>query len=362
MSGVNQIEQLKKRVEALEQYIGAQVFRNTFTALDLAEKHPDMAAVSAGKAIEGILDLIYRKICNEKNYKARDALTLEQLLQEIYKEKAIPRHIKTHISTIRDFRNYGAHVQKGPLDFADVNLLLLALMRIIEWYIDTNAVIMGDDDQKIVDSQGVNNFKSDTVDCRTLEQDNLIINTNRKRTRLWLLAVIAGVTIIGASMVFMYYWIYGLSVPVYSITASSYLPRTEYYSYSPSNINDGNKTTAWVEGVDGTGVNEYINFNFSNKETIFRIGIINGFSDKNAQFGDLYLSNNSLRKAVLMFQDGEEEIILADNKRDMQYIKFEREHQTSFVRLRISDVYAGSKWNDTCISEVKFYKKLKLLD
>src|SRR5215471_7023095 len=57
------------------------------------------------------------------------------------------------------------------------------------------------------------------------------------------------------------------------ITASSSSNRMAVQSntYYPSNAIDGKKSTAWIEGVDGAGIGEWIRFDFDREITLHRI-------------------------------------------------------------------------------------------
>ena len=68
-----------------------------------------------------------------------------------------------------------------------------------------------------------------------------------------------------------------------------------------------------------------------------------------------YYLNNRLTKAFLLFDDGHEYIYMKDDEKDFQEIKLSKTYKTKKVTLFIQQVINGNKWNDTCISEVKFY-------
>ena len=47
-------------------------------------------------------------------------------------------------------------------------------------------------------------------------------------------------------------------------------------NYKVENVIDNNKSTAWIEGVDGDGIGEYIKFSSKNTFRVDKIDIING--------------------------------------------------------------------------------------
>ena len=82
---------------------------------------------------------------------------------------------------------------------------------------------------------------------------------------------------------------------------------------------------------------------------IAKIGIINGYAK-----GDKFKQNNRVKKALLVFSNGQRIALdLADTPK-MQYFNFEPV-PASQVRLIIENVYPGTKWDDTCISEIELH-------
>ena len=169
--------------------------------------------------------------------------------------------------------------------------------------------------------------------------------------------------------------------------ASSYLVDEKYSKdrYSPNKVCDGRENTAWVVSTASGGVGEYICFwinidsgngNFFPKK--LKLKIKNGlFSNKN-----LYYANNRLKSAKLELYEcdvlyGQDKIRLRnkpilnmtmkldfeDEMVEQQFdiiiekpkLKIKEESQLFFYfgKLIITDVYKGSKYNDTCISEIE---------
>ena len=142
-----------------------------------------------------------------------------------------------------------------------------------------------------------------------------------------------------------------------TISASSVLKPTPNYIYQPHLISDGNPNTTWAEGVAGDGIGEFVLFTFQNQVQIRDVEIINGFATMHPQLGDLYFLNNRLQTARIEFEDGAEEISLRDAVKTSQTIKFNKPHISKTAKLIIKGVYPGSKWRDTCISELSFQGK-----
>jgi len=63
----------------------------------------------------------------------------------------------------------------------------------------------------------------------------------------------------------------------FSAKASSTLPNINGFNYSPHNILDHNDNTAWVEGVSGDGIGEYVELVYTGSQSV----TMNGFTIKN---------------------------------------------------------------------------------
>ena len=134
------------------------------------------------------------------------------------------------------------------------------------------------------------------------------------------------------------------------ITASSSSVRlaVQTNTYYPSNAIDGKRSTAWIEGVDGVGIGEWIQFDFDREINVHRILIQPGYFKSPA----IWSQNNRLATVTARFSDGSSrqlnfDDIMQSQKVDVGSIK------TRWVRLVIESVYYGSD-PDTAISEVAF--------
>ncbi len=118
---------------------------------------------------------------------------------------------------------------------------------------------------------------------------------------------------------------FGHIVIIKNVEASSWLKDKADDLYDPWKAADGEYNTAWVEGVEGSGVGEWIKFTFSEhwkakrKDTdikwISRVSIINGLAASRS----LYYANNRVKRIGLEFSDGTKlEINLKDGDADYQ--------------------------------------------
>ena len=160
----------------------------------------------------------------------------------------------------------------------------------------------------------------------------------------------------------------------YKVDCSSIKDR--YYG---ENVIDGDINTAWVEegfamdeqdesdssekGI-GEWIKIYIIAQVFNSDTdpsmpihylqsmhLSGIKIINGY----AKSEEIYKANNRVKTVEVILTDGSSYIFdLKDDTLDFQTLDFGKEVETRDVTIKILDIYEGTKYNDTCISEVQF--------
>lgn len=144
------------------------------------------------------------------------------------------------------------------------------------------------------------------------------------------------------------------------------------FNYEPKNLFDNDLNTAWVEGVAGSGVGEWVEIQLGNDAGIEAIGIINGYTKNEA----IYNANNRIRKIRLDVEysgywprnadpDGKASVDI--DLAEKQFNELNRNVQAPFIswladygmgrgvtkiRLTILEVARGTKYDDTCISEL----------
>jgi len=133
------------------------------------------------------------------------------------------------------------------------------------------------------------------------------------------------------------------------IVASSTLkPASKYGS---SNLFDNKKTTAWVEGVDGNGINEKLTFEVAQSVGIDAVQIWNGYQ----RSSNIYKTNARLKGFSLGEVGGKSyEYTLRDDDAE-QKIDLRVPLKNNF-ELKINSAYDGSKYQDLAISEILFFE------
>ena len=134
-------------------------------------------------------------------------------------------------------------------------------------------------------------------------------------------------------------------------------------TYHAQNMIDGNPETAWIEGVDGLGIGEYIYIEFDGVKSVSEIDIYPGFlKTKNR-----YLVNGQPTRLLIEWEGGQSEIGLdrVDVSTDdepfeldempIAKLNLDEAVQTSYLKFTIIDAVGGSKYEDVAITDVSVY-------
>lgn len=148
------------------------------------------------------------------------------------------------------------------------------------------------------------------------------------------------------------------------VSASSTLGSQGNNTYEAENAHDLDLKTAWVEGVKGYGIGEYLEYEFpAAGPRINTIIIANGYVKSQTAW-----KNNSRVKQLKMYLDGKPVALL--NLKDInaqQSFKVEplgqsdrsnldalKDHPNWKLRFEIMDVYKGDKYDDVVITDLFF--------
>lgn len=150
----------------------------------------------------------------------------------------------------------------------------------------------------------------------------------------------------------------------YSVTASSYLQSQGANTYKAINAHDHNYKNAWVEGVKGYGVGEYLIYTFkAESPRVTEVIIVNGYVKSKSAY-----KNNSRVKKMKMYVKGKPYAILClEDRISEQIFRFDplgyndrsnlenlKNKPDWTLKFEILEVYKGLKYDDTVISELYF--------
>lgn len=140
-----------------------------------------------------------------------------------------------------------------------------------------------------------------------------------------------------------------------TVYASSVLAPQGKTHYRPENSSD-RKTTAWIEGVEGTGEGEWILFHFNKinpDEPLTSITIYNGFQLNAATY-----AKNSRVKVIRLYvnETARYDFYLQDSMKGQQFavdIRTDND-QPVVLKFEIRAVYEGTHYQDTGLTEIEF--------
>jgi hypothetical protein len=119
-------------------------------------------------------------------------------------------------------------------------------------------------------------------------------------------------------------------------------------TYYPANAIDGKRSTAWIEGVDGPGLGEWIRFDFDREINLHRILVQPGYFKSPA----IWAQNNRIATLTAFFSDGTSRDLTFTDRMDSQKVDI-GSVKTKWVKFVIKSVYYGTD-PDTAISEMAF--------
>lgn len=141
---------------------------------------------------------------------------------------------------------------------------------------------------------------------------------------------------------------YRKSIPANKISASSTLSDQAGNTYAARNIVDGDASTAWCDGVKGDGIGEWVKIDFGSMQELKGFELINGL----AKSSNAFQVNNRVKRMKLEFSNGQ--TMMIDNNFLSNEFPDDAIH-TSFVKITIEAVERGTKYHDTCMSEIRFF-------
>jgi hypothetical protein len=140
-------------------------------------------------------------------------------------------------------------------------------------------------------------------------------------------------------------------------TASSSLASTSLTDFRPTNLLDGDATTAWVEGAKGTGAGSWVNLQFDHAVSVARIEIANGYQADDTHFQDFV----RVKSLELDYSDGTRQVVQLLDEQGLQVIepavgKDSKPISTDWIKLVILSVYPAYQFSEAALSEVRVYE------
>ena len=149
------------------------------------------------------------------------------------------------------------------------------------------------------------------------------------------------------------------------LKASSSLKNNAGIKYDPGQLADDDKNTAWIEGNEGDGIGEFIEFEYTYDKKYIdaadgacnykdKFLILNGYQKSEIAWRE----NNRVKELKLFINDRLICTIQLLDKMGLQSMKIDfikllgKKSNTIKMRFEIAAVYKGSKYSDTAISGI----------
>lgn len=142
-------------------------------------------------------------------------------------------------------------------------------------------------------------------------------------------------------------------------SASSALPHRDKLRYDATRAHDRDLNTAWVEGSAGDGVGEFLEYAIDTSEhqgddplKVTGLGICNGYRKSK----ELWRDNSRVRR-LKMYVNGKPYAIInlqdSYNCQSVEVGAVELKPKKTILRFEIMEVYKGSKYSYTAITEIE---------
>jgi hypothetical protein len=134
-------------------------------------------------------------------------------------------------------------------------------------------------------------------------------------------------------------------------TASSSEAPTEDASYDVSNLGDGKQSHAWFEGVEGSGLGEWVQADLGGSHVVTGFTVWAGWWYTKSQWGHY----NRPKVIVVELADGSsQEFTLADTFAP-QPLSLAAPKATTSLKFKVKSVFVSDAYNDTAISEIQIH-------
>ena len=119
--------------------------------------------------------------------------------------------------------------------------------------------------------------------------------------------------------------------------------------YGTRSLLDGDTRTAWVEGVAGDGIREWLVLSWPTERKLKGFRIANGYGKTQR----LFERNGRVSELALTFSSGERRSLILDDIADERSYMLPQPVKAMWVRFEIVESRRGAKYSDTAISELR---------
>lgn len=139
-------------------------------------------------------------------------------------------------------------------------------------------------------------------------------------------------------------------IHVASADSSSVIQQDNGAINTPIMIFDENIETNWQEGVEGSGIGEWVEAQFSQESSVkyltFKLG--------NWKTNRYYYGNNKPSKMTITMGEFSQQVQFPDEWTEF-CLEFSRPCEADSLTITIDGVYRGTDWDDTCITDMRIF-------
>lgn len=150
---------------------------------------------------------------------------------------------------------------------------------------------------------------------------------------------------------------WGMGHKLFRAKASSTLKPNREHRFGPEHLAELHPKAPWAEGVPGDGVGEWVELVSEKPAPLLALGITPGFHA--FEKPELFQANGRpSRVEILLNGERRFEATLGDRPERQLVPVLGYTKPVAKVRITIREVTPGSKWSDTCITDVVLYDRL----
>lgn len=155
-------------------------------------------------------------------------------------------------------------------------------------------------------------------------------------------------------------------------SCSSSLPNSKTADYSPANICDLDESTAWVEGIKGNGLNQWVAIYLGKMEELksideLAVKILPGYAKSSESYfanniptqlklelfiDETLITSKELNCPILEIDEYNTDCFFGYNEASLKFENKRLNKGFLWLKVTINKIYKGKKWDDTAISEI----------
>ena len=132
-------------------------------------------------------------------------------------------------------------------------------------------------------------------------------------------------------------------------SASSIAPTVDGQSYGATNLGDGKASTAWFEGVDGSGLNEWVQADLGSERSVSGFTVWAGWWYTSSQ----WTHYNRPKTLLVEFSDGTTQEFALQDSYTPQAFELASTKKTTSMKFKIKSDFTSDAYQDTAISEIQ---------